>query len=54
MNLPPQESFDHSKGGYVRDSWEYVFSSCEGSVRKLLAGHFLRDDSRLGEDVSGQ
>ena len=23
-NLPPQESFDHPKGGYVCDSWEDV------------------------------
>ena len=34
--------------------WEDVFSSCEGSARKLLAGHLLGDDSRLGDDVSGQ
>ena len=54
LNLPPQESFDHPKGGYVRDLWEDVFSSCEGSTGKLLAGHLLRDDSRLGEDVSRQ
>ena len=53
-NLPPQESFDYPKGGYVRDSWEDVFSSCEGSAGKLLDAHFLRDGSRLGEDVSGQ
>ena len=31
-----------------------MFSSCEGSIGKLLAGHLLRDDSRLGEDVPGQ
>ena len=46
-NLSPQESFDHPKCGYVRDSWKDVFSSCEGSVKKLLAGYLLRDDSRL-------
>ena len=47
-------SFDHPKDGYVRDSWEDVFSSCERSVRKLLVDHLLRDGSRLGEDVPGQ
>ena len=31
-----------------------MFSSCEGSVVKLLVGHLLRDDSQLGEDVPGQ
>ena len=45
---------DHSKGVYAHDSWEDVFSSYNGSFRKLLAGHLLRDDSRLGEDVFGQ
>ena len=53
-NPPLQESFDHLKGGYVRDSWEDVFSSCKGSVGKLLVDHFLRDDSRLEENVFGQ
>ena len=52
-NLPLQESFDHPKGGYIHDSWEDFFSSCEGSSGKLLASHILRDDSRLGEDVPG-
>ena len=54
MNLPPQESFDHPKGDYVRDSWENVCSSCKGSAGKLLDDHLLRDDSRLREDVFGQ
>ena len=49
-----RESFDHLKDGYLRDSWEDVFSTCDGSVEKLLTDHLLRDDSRLGEDVSGQ
>ena len=40
-NLPPQESFDYPKGGYVLDSWEDVFSSCEGSAGKLLLTIFL-------------
>ena len=31
-----------------------MFSSCEGSDKKLLASHLLRDGSRLGEDVLGQ
>ena len=30
-----------------------MFLSCEGSTGKLLAGHLLRDDNRLGEDVPG-
>ena len=54
LNLPSQESFDHPKGSYVRDSWEDVFSSCEGLAGKLLVGHLLRDGSRLGEDVPRQ
>ena len=53
-NLPPQESFDYSKGSYVRDSWEDVFLSCEGSAIKLLTNQLLRDGSWLEEDVSGQ
>ena len=28
--------------------------SCEGLAEKLLAGHLLRDGSRLEEDVPGQ
>ena len=31
-----------------------TYVSYEGSVGKLLADHLPRDDSRLGEDVSGQ
>ena len=54
LNLLPQESFNHLKDGYLRDSWEDVFSSCEGSTEKLLADHFLKDGSQLGEDVPGQ
>ena len=34
--------------------WEDVFLSCEGSTRKSLAGHLLRDVSRLEENVPGQ
>ena len=53
-NLLSQGLFDHPKGGYVRDLWEDVFSSYEGSVGKLLAaGHLLRDGSRLQEEVPG-
>ena len=48
MNLPPQGSYDHPKGGYD------VLSSCDGSAGKLLVGHLLRDGSRLEEDVLGQ
>ena len=44
----PQESFDHLKDGYLRDSWEDVFPSCERSSRKLLTSHLLRDGSLLG------
>ena len=29
LNLPPQETFDHPKDGYVCDSWGDTFSSCE-------------------------
>ena len=55
LNLPPQGSFDHPKDGYVSDLWEDVFSSCEGLARILLvAGHLLRDGSRVEEDVPGQ
>ena len=46
-NLPPQGSFDHSKGGYIRGLWEDMFLSCERSVGESLAGHLLRDGSRL-------
>ena len=54
-NLPPQGSFDHPKGGYVRDSWEDMFLGYEGSTDKLLAaGHLLRDGSLLEEDVPEQ
>ena len=53
-NLPSQESFDHPKGGYVSDSWDDVFLSCDGLVGKLLADHLLRDGRWLGEDVSEQ
>ena len=53
-NLLLQESFDHPKGGYVCDSWEDVFSICEGSAGKLLVVHLLGDGSWLGDDVSGQ
>ena len=52
LNLPPQGSFDHSKGGYVRGSLDDTFLSYEGSAEKLLADHLLKDDSRLEEDVS--
>ena len=38
----------------MRYSWEDVFSSYEGSTGKLLVSHLLRDESQLGEDVSGQ
>ena len=44
----------HPKGGYVRSSWDNVFLSCEGLAGKLLAGHLLRDYSRLEEDMPGQ
>ena len=54
LNLPPQGSFDHLKGGYVHGLWEDVFLSWEGSARKSLAGHLLRDGSRLEEDVLRQ
>ena len=47
-------SFDHPKGDYIHDLWEDVFSSYEGSVGKLLAGHLLGDGSQLGDDVSEQ
>ena len=50
----PQESFDHLKDGYLCNLWDDVFSSCEGSVGKLLAGHLLREGSRLGKDVPKQ
>ena len=53
LNLSPQGSFDHSKGGYVHGLWEDVFLSCEGSTGKLLVDHLLRDGSRLEEDMSG-
>ena len=53
-NLLPQESINHPKGGYVHDSWEDVFSNCEGLACKILVGHFLKDGSQLREDVSGQ
>ena len=39
---------------YVHDSREDVFSRREGSIDKLLAGHLLRYDSRLREDMSRQ
>ena len=32
MNLPPQESFNHPKKGYVCDSWGDMFSSCDELV----------------------
>ena len=38
----------------MHDLWENVFLSYEGSVGKLLADHFLRDGSRLKEDMLGQ
>ena len=38
----------------MRDTWEDVFLSCDGSARKLLADHLVRDDSQLGNDVSKQ
>ena len=47
-------SFDHSKDGYVRDSWEDVFSSCDELVGKLLDDHLLIEGSRLGEVVPGK
>ena len=50
-SLPPQGSVDHLKGGYVRGLWMNMFLNCKGSARKSLAGHLLRDDSRLEEDV---
>ena len=53
LNLPSQGSFDHPKGYYVRDSWEDVFSSCDGSAGKLLVGHLLRDGSRLEKMCPG-
>ena len=53
-NLLLQESFYHLKDSYVRDLWDDVFSSCKGSVGKLLVGHLLKDSSHLGEDVLGQ
>ena len=31
-----------------------MFLSCKGSAMKSLAGHLLRDDSRLEEGVPGQ
>ena len=37
----------------MRGLWEDVILSCEGSAGKSLAGHLLRDDSRLQEDVLG-
>ena len=30
LNLPPQGSFDHPKGGYVCGLWEDASLSCEG------------------------
>ena len=49
--LLPQGSFDHPKGGYVRRLWDDMFLSCERSAGKSLAGHLLRDGSRLEEGV---
>ena len=53
-NFPPQGLFDHPKGGYLRGLYDDVLSSCKGSVGELLAGHFLRDNSWLGKNVSEQ
>ena len=38
----------------MHGSGEDVFSSYEESAENLLAGHLLRDGSRLGEDVPKQ
>ena len=51
MNLPPQGSFDHPKGGYVCGFLEDMFLSCERSAGKSLADHLLKDDNRLEKGV---
>ena len=54
LNLPLQGLFDHPKGGYVRGLWKDMFLRCERSIDKSLTDHFLRDDSRLEEDMPRQ
>ena len=38
----------------MRGLWEDVFLSYEGSAERSLAGHLVRDGSRLEEDMPGQ
>ena len=52
-SLSPQGSVDHLKGGYVQGLWVNMFLNCKGSAGKSLAGHLLRDGSRLEEGMPG-